>query len=72
MPSVHHFSSVYEHEDNEALFEVEGRPLVGSALAGYNGTLMAYGQTGSGKTFTMGEAARIGSTDEGVAHRMIR
>ena len=29
------------------------RPLVNSAMNGFNGTLMAYGQTGSGKTYTL-------------------
>ena len=39
---------------------------------GYNGTLLAYGQTGTGKTFTIGEMGRLGSAQEGVAHRMVR
>ena len=48
------FSSVFSgEEDNAKLFEAVGRPLVGAALLGYNGTLIAYGQTGSGKTYTM-------------------
>ncbi|XP_048585259.1 kinesin-like protein KIN-7I isoform X3 [Nematostella vectensis] len=29
------------------------KPIVASALNGFNGTLMAYGQTGSGKTYTL-------------------
>ncbi|KAK3705683.1 hypothetical protein QZH41_009516, partial [Actinostola sp. cb2023] len=29
------------------------KPIVTSALNGFNGTLMAYGQTGSGKTYTL-------------------
>jgi hypothetical protein len=32
---------------------VAGRPLVETALSGYNSCIFAYGQTGSGKTFTM-------------------
>jgi hypothetical protein len=37
----------------EAIYEQCVRPLVESALAGYNATVFAYGQTGSGKTYTM-------------------
>ena len=66
------FSSVHRSESNEVLFEEVGRPLCDSVLRGYHGALLTYGQTGSGKTFTMGEAARIGSLDEGMAHRTVR
>ena len=67
------FSSVFSgEEDNAKLFEAVGRPLVGAALLGYNGTLIAYGQTGSGKTYTIGEASSLGTAHEGVAHRMVR
>jgi kinesin family protein 6/9 len=37
----------------EDVFESIGRPLVDSAMQGYNGTIFAYGQTGSGKTFSI-------------------
>lgn len=37
----------------EELFEVIGRPIASSCLAGYNGTIFAYGQTGGGKTHTI-------------------
>ena len=67
------FSSVFSgEEDNAKLFEAVGRPLVGAALLGYNGTLIAYGQTGSGKTYTIGETSSLGTAHEGVAHRMVR
>ena len=42
------FESISEKEDNQALFESIGRPLVQSVCEGYNGTLFAYGQTGAG------------------------
>ncbi|KAL4236814.1 hypothetical protein ACF0H5_005201 [Mactra antiquata] len=35
------------------IFEDVCKPIVDSALAGFNGTLFAYGQSSSGKTFTM-------------------
>ena len=35
------------------IFSKIGKPIVDSALQGYNGTVLAYGQTGSGKTYTM-------------------
>ena len=66
------FASVHQSQDNEALFEAVGTPLLRSAIDGYNGTLLSYGQTGSGKTYTMGEVSRIGTADEGLAHRMVR
>ena len=37
----------------EGIYEQCVRPLVESALSGYNATVFAYGQTGSGKTYTM-------------------
>ena len=61
-----------EEEDNEALLQSIGKPLVESVCTGYNGTLFAYGQTGSGKTYTIGEIAKVGTPHEGVAHRMVR
>lgn len=40
------------------LFEYQCKPIVRSALDGYNGTVFAYGQTSSGKTYTL-----MGSAD---------
>ena len=42
-----------ELTSQEKLFEMVGRPIAGSCMSGYNGTIFAYGQTGSGKTFTI-------------------
>ena len=39
--------------DQSGIYEQCVRPLVESALSGYNATVFAYGQTGSGKTYTM-------------------
>ena len=66
------FESVYDSEDNAALFASVGTPLVEAVLVGYNATLFAYGQTGSGKTYTIGELSKLGTAHEGVAHRMAR
>ena len=66
------FSVVFDRESNASVFETVGRPLVQQSMRGYNGTLLAYGQTGSGKTYSIGEASRIGTEHEGVAHRMVR
>lgn len=38
------FAAIYEDSANEDIFEAVGRPLVNSAMAGYNGTLFTYGQ----------------------------
>ena len=42
-----------EGSSQEDVFEMAGRPVVESCLAGFNGCLLAYGQTGSGKTYSM-------------------
>lgn len=39
------------HQDE--VFEFCAKPIINSALEGYNGTIFCYGQTSSGKTFTM-------------------
>ena len=66
------FTSVFEEQNNEQLFEVVGLPSVIAVSSGYNATLLTYGQTGSGKTFTMGEIENVSTANEGVAHRMVR
>ncbi|XP_039140332.1 kinesin-like protein KIN-12C [Dioscorea cayenensis subsp. rotundata] len=48
------FTSVLGPESSqEDVFKLIGVPLVQSALAGYNASIVSYGQTGTGKTFTM-------------------
>lgn len=38
---------------NEVIFNTVVKPIINSAVDGFNGTVFAYGQTGSGKTHTM-------------------
>lgn len=52
------FQQTAAEEDQEAIFNDLGRPLVEDALRGYNVAIFAYGQTGSGKTYSM-----MGSSD---------
>lgn len=48
------FDQVFgEHSRQVELFEAAAKPIINSAMEGYNGTLFVYGQTGSGKTHTM-------------------
>ncbi|KAG5064756.1 hypothetical protein JHK85_005939 [Glycine max] len=48
------FDSVFDSNTNqEDIFQSVGVPLVKSALAGYNTSILSYGQSGSGKTYTM-------------------
>ncbi|XP_057188769.1 centromere-associated protein E isoform X2 [Triplophysa rosa] len=48
------FDRVFSAEESTAqLYQDIAKPLVVSAVQGYNGTIFAYGQTSSGKTFTM-------------------
>ncbi|KAM3861526.1 uncharacterized protein ACN63O_014979 [Diretmus argenteus] len=48
------FDRVFSAEEStNQLYQDFAKPLVVSAVEGYNGTIFAYGQTSSGKTFTM-------------------
>ncbi|KAJ8379945.1 hypothetical protein SKAU_G00007230 [Synaphobranchus kaupii] len=48
------FDRVFSAEEStNQLYQDIAKPLVVSAVEGYNGTIFAYGQTSSGKTFTM-------------------
>ncbi|KAI3418132.1 Kinesin motor domain-containing protein [Psidium guajava] len=48
------FDSVFDASSSqEHIFQTVGVPLVQSALAGYNTSILTYGQSGSGKTYTM-------------------
>ena len=46
-------SHLWLQQAGKAGFDVVARPIVSSALEGFNSTIFAYGQTGSGKTFTI-------------------
>ena len=48
------FDHVYDQNSSQKkVYDTTARPVVDSALQGYNATIFAYGQTGTGKTFTM-------------------
>ncbi|XP_061117796.1 centromere-associated protein E-like isoform X2 [Conger conger] len=54
------FDRVFSAEEStNQLYQDIAKPLVVSAVEGYNGTIFAYGQTSSGKTFTMMGCSRI-------------
>mmetsp|Transcript_17939 Transcript_17939/g.53743 ORF Transcript_17939/g.53743 Transcript_17939/m.53743 type:complete len:766 (-) Transcript_17939:710-3007(-) len=42
-----------ENISQREVYDIAARPIVDSAIMGYNGTIFAYGQTGTGKTHTM-------------------
>ncbi|KAF6003978.1 hypothetical protein F1559_004585 [Cyanidiococcus yangmingshanensis] len=68
-PAAFCFDHVFGKEStNEEVYRQVARPLVESALQGYNGTVFAYGQTSSGKTHTMWGTER----DPGVTRRAVR
>lgn len=48
------FDHVYDQDSTQQeVYDQSARPLVLSALQGYNAAIIAYGQTGTGKTYTM-------------------
>uniref|UniRef100_W5MIM0 Centromere-associated protein E n=1 Tax=Lepisosteus oculatus TaxID=7918 RepID=W5MIM0_LEPOC len=53
-PKTFSFDRVFNvNESTSQVYDEVAKPLVISAIKGYNGTIFAYGQTSSGKTFTM-------------------
>ena len=58
--------------NQEQIFNVSGKPIVNSCLAGFNGTIFAYGQTASGKTYTMQGPDIYDLEVRGLMPRMIR
>lgn len=48
-----YFDHVHTGSSNASVYATLARPLVHSALHGYNALIFAYGQTASGKTFTL-------------------
>lgn len=49
----YYFDDVHTGSSNAHIYSALARPLVHSALHGYNAVIFAYGQTASGKTFTL-------------------
>ncbi|XP_055622670.1 centromere-associated protein E isoform X2 [Toxorhynchites rutilus septentrionalis] len=56
------FDNIFDETvSTRQLFDKVCRPIVESALNGFNGTIFAYGQTSSGKTYTMmGDEQELG------------
>ncbi|XP_068083967.1 uncharacterized protein [Anabrus simplex] len=51
---IHTFDHIFDTSSrNQDVFDTVIKPLVVSAICGYNTTVLAYGQTASGKTHTM-------------------
>jgi kinesin family protein 6/9 len=58
---------------NSSLYTLAALPLIQSALAGYNATLLTYGQTGAGKTYTtFGPPAGGGYKERGICARAVQ
>ncbi|KAL1369880.1 hypothetical protein HN51_000242 [Arachis hypogaea] len=73
------FDEVFDtNSSQEDVFQSVGLPLVRSALAGYNTSILTYGQSGSGKTYTMwGPPSSIveeplSQSQQGIAPRIFR
>ncbi|XP_053996910.1 kinesin-like protein KIF6 [Hylaeus anthracinus] len=60
-----------ESTTQEDVFDNVARPVVESALDGYNGTIFAYGQTASGKTYSIIGNQR-NHADRGIIPRSMR
>ncbi|XP_023643537.1 kinesin-like protein KIN-14P [Capsella rubella] len=65
------FNKVYSPTATQADVFSDIRPLVRSALDGYNVCIFAYGQTGSGKTYTMTGPDGASEEDWGVNYRAL-
>ncbi|KAL9928266.1 CENP-meta isoform 1-T1 [Glossina fuscipes fuscipes] len=50
----YYFDHIFDQDaTNQIIFDKMAKPIVHSAIEGFNGTIFAYGQTSSGKTYTM-------------------
>uniref|UniRef100_A0A5B7C3W1 Protein ARMADILLO REPEAT KINESIN1 n=1 Tax=Davidia involucrata TaxID=16924 RepID=A0A5B7C3W1_DAVIN len=66
------FDEVFtESASQRRVYEVVAKPVVESALNGYNGTVMAYGQTGTGKTYTLGRLGKDDASERGIMVRAL-
>ena len=61
------FDRVFRDDDSQDAIFADIRPVIASAIDGYNVCIFAYGQTGSGKTFTM----EGDSTSQGITFQAI-
>ncbi|XP_017799429.1 PREDICTED: kinesin-like protein KIF6 [Habropoda laboriosa] len=64
------FRILEESASQSDVFENVARPVVESALDGYNGTIFAYGQTASGKTYSI--TGSRGEEYQGIVPRSLR
>ncbi|KAK9306644.1 hypothetical protein QLX08_002820 [Tetragonisca angustula] len=65
------FFRIFEESATQRdVFENVARPVVESALDGYNGTIFAYGQTASGKTHTI--TGDLENEDRGIIPRTLQ
>ncbi|XP_051155905.1 kinesin-related protein 4-like isoform X2 [Leptopilina boulardi] len=64
------FDHIFDMEiKNDVIFDTVVKPIINSAVDGFNGTVFAYGQTGSGKTYTMmGKKKEPGITPLAIQH----
>ncbi|GAX77459.1 hypothetical protein CEUSTIGMA_g4903.t1 [Chlamydomonas eustigma] len=64
------FDGVLKEAEQEEVYEACAAEILGSALEGYNSTVMCYGQTGAGKTYTM-SGGKSSFKQRGIIPRMI-
>ena len=71
-PLTYTFDKVFGSETTQiTLYNIAAKPIIGSVLEGFNGTILAYGQTSSGKTHTM-QGPDIDSYEHrGIIPRMV-
>jgi kinesin family protein 6/9 len=65
------FDSVLNNASQGEVFETCARDIVGSVLAGINGTVLVYGQTGAGKTYTMTGDPSLSYSTRGLIPRVL-
>ncbi|PWN51319.1 kinesin-domain-containing protein [Violaceomyces palustris] len=64
------FDGLLTGSENRPVYISVARPLVRSALAGYDAVVFAYGQTASGKTFTL--SGDESGSEQGIIPRAVR
>uniref|UniRef100_A0A7N0TSM4 Uncharacterized protein n=1 Tax=Kalanchoe fedtschenkoi TaxID=63787 RepID=A0A7N0TSM4_KALFE len=66
------FNKVFEPNASQEDVFADTKPLIRSALDGYNVCIFAYGQTGSGKTYTMTGPSVLTEQNQGVNYRALQ